>query len=177
MGVTFCLTLPSRGGSIVEAEEAEMGGLKIGELAKLAGCSVKAIRFYEAKGLMPRPARSTSGYRLYTERDLKRLGFIQRAKLIGLPLAKVKELVLHLSEQECACATIRPHLEHMLRGQLKEVRARLDQFTLLRGELEGLLAKMGRGKRPIPEELCACAGEPRTAAARLLQIRPKGGPR
>lgn len=75
-----------------------MSGLKIGELAKLAGCTVKAIRFYEARGLLPPPVWSASGYRLYTERHLKRLGFIQRAKLIGLPLAKVKELVLHLSE-------------------------------------------------------------------------------
>ena len=42
-----------------------MAGLKIGALARLSGMTVKAIRFYEAKGLLPRPARSPSGYRLY----------------------------------------------------------------------------------------------------------------
>jgi MerR family mercuric resistance operon transcriptional regulator len=171
------LTLLPRGGSIVQIEETKMRGLKIGQLAKLAGCTVKAVRFYEAKGLLPRPARSPSGYRLYTERDLRRLGFIQRAKLIGLPLAKIKELGLHLNEEKCACAALRPHLEQMIQGQLKEVRARLDQLALLREELEGLLAKMDRGKRPIPEELCACAGESRMPPGRLLQIRPKGGSR
>ncbi|MBI2555573.1 MAG: MerR family transcriptional regulator [Candidatus Rokubacteria bacterium] len=151
-----------------------MGALKIGELAQLAGCMVKAVRFYESRELLPQPARSPSGYRYYTERDLKRLQFIQRAKLIGLPLAKIKGLVLHLSEEECACLTIRPHLEQLIQEQLKEVGAKLDQLALLREELEGFLAKMRRARRALPEELCACGGsEP--APVRLLKIRRKGG--
>jgi len=152
-----------------------MGRLKIGQLAALAGCTVKAARFYEARGLLPRPARSASGYRLYTERDLKRLQFIQRAKLLGLPLAKIKELVLHLSEKECACSTIRPHLAELIREHLKEVGAKLDQLALLREELERFLVKMQRGRRTLPEELCACAGEPGTSVPRLLKIPSKGG--
>ena len=73
-----------------------MSGLRIGELSKQAGCTVKAVRFYEASGLLPRAARSPSGYRLW--HDVKRLAFIQRAKLMGLPLGKIKDLVVHLSE-------------------------------------------------------------------------------
>jgi MerR family mercuric resistance operon transcriptional regulator len=152
-----------------------MGRLKIGQLAGLAGCTVKAVRFYEARGLLPRPARSPSGYRLYAERDLKRLQFIQRAKVIGLPLAKIKELVLHLSEEECACPTIRPQLEELIREQLKDIGAKLDQLALLKRELEGLLAKIRGARRALPEELCACAGEAKPAGTRLLQIRQKGG--
>ena len=154
-----------------------MGGLKIGQLAGLAGCTVKAVRFYEAQGLLPPPARSPSGYRLYTERDLKRLEFIQRAKLIGLPLAKIKELVLHLSEEECGCPTIRPHLEQLIREQLKEVRAKVDQLAVLEEELEGFLVKMRRGRGALPEELCACAEEAVPTPTGLLKIRPKGGHR
>jgi DNA-binding transcriptional MerR regulator len=152
-----------------------MGALKIGQLAGLAGCTVKAVRFYEARGLLPRPTRSASDYRLYTERDLRRLQFVQRAKLIGLPLAKIKELVVHLSEDECACPTLRPHLEQLIREQLKEVGAKLDQLALLKEELDGFLAKMRRARRPLPEELCACAGEAKPAGAQLLKIQPKGG--
>lgn len=154
-----------------------MGGLKIGQLAGLAGSTVKAVRFYEASGLLPPPARSPSGYRLYTERDLRRLQFIQRAKLIGLPLAKIKELVVHLSEEKCACPTIRPHLEQRIREQLKDVGAKLDQLALLKEELEGFLAKLRRGRRTLPEELCACADEAAPTSARPLQIRRKGGSR
>lgn len=151
--------------------------LKIGQLAKLGGCTVKAIHFYEGQALLPRPARSPSGYRVYTERDLRRLQFIQRAKLIGLPLAKIKELVLHLSEDECACPAIHPHLEELIRDQLKEIGAKLDQLALLKEELEGFLVKMRRAKRALPAELCACTGEFRPASARLLPIGPKGGAR
>jgi len=43
------------------------GQLKIGEVAKRAGCTVKTVRFYEARGLLPPPARSAAGYRLYGE--------------------------------------------------------------------------------------------------------------
>ena len=84
-----------------------------------AGCTVKAVRFYEASGLLPRAARSPSGYRLYSELDVRRLAFIQRAKLMGLPLAKIRDLVVHLSETKCACPKIRPHLEQLIREQLQ----------------------------------------------------------
>jgi MerR family mercuric resistance operon transcriptional regulator len=152
-----------------------MSGLKIGQLAELAGCTVKAVRFYEVQGLLPRPARSPSGYRLYAERDLRRLQFIQRAKLIGLPLRKIKELALHLSEEECACPTLRPQLEQLIREQLKDIGAKLDQLALLKEELEGFLTKMRRARRALPEELCTCASGP--APVHLLKIHRKGGGR
>src|SRR5207244_7838153 len=78
------LTLPSRGGFRIGAGGDAMEPLRIGKPTRLSGCTVKAVRFYEAIGLLPRPARSPSGYRLYTEQDLVRLAFIQRAKLMGL---------------------------------------------------------------------------------------------
>ena len=142
-----------------------MAGLKIGELARLSGSTVKAIRFYEAKGLLPRPVRSPSGYRLYAERDLTRLAFIQRAKLLGLPLAKIQDLVIHLAEDGYASPTIRPHLERSIREQIKDVVTRLDQLALLKAELEAFLAKMRRAKRARPNGRCACiaSGPERTA--------------
>jgi hypothetical protein len=73
-----------------------------------------------------------------------------------LPRATIKELVLHLGEETCGCATIRPHLEQLIREQLQEVGSRLDQLGLLKQELEGLLAKLRRARRALPEELCAC---------------------
>jgi MerR family mercuric resistance operon transcriptional regulator len=133
-----------------------MAGLKIGELARLSGTTVKAIRFYEAKGLLPRPVRSPSGYRLYADRDLKRLAFIQRAKLLGLPLAKIHDLVIHLAEDGSACPTIRPHLERLMRERVKDVVTRLDQLALLKEEIEAFLAKMNRAKRTGPNGRCAC---------------------
>lgn len=150
--------------------------MRIGQLAALSGCSVKAVRFYEAKGLLPTPARTPSGYRLYVERDLRRLQFIQRAKLIGLPLAKIKELVVHVNEEECACATMRPEFEQLIYSEISQLGVKLDQLSLLKEELESLLAKIRRGRRSLPRELCVCAEDGSTKAGRLLAIGRKGGP-
>ncbi len=123
-----------------------MAGLKIGEVAKLSGTTIKAIRFYEARGLLPRPARSPSGYRLYADRDLKRLAFIRRAKLLGLPLAKIRDLVIHLAEDGYAGSTIRPHLERSIREQVKDVvdvRAFFQDYHPLRRSVSNKFEKAG----------------------------------
>jgi DNA-binding transcriptional MerR regulator len=153
-----------------------MGPLKIGELTRLAGCTVKAVRFYEATGLLPRAARSPSGYRLYAEHDVKRLAFIQRAKLMGLPLGKIKDLVVHLSETECACPKIRPHLEQVIREQLEDIAGTIDQLGLLRKDLMSFLVKMGRAKPALPAELWRAPGRARgPASASLSKIRRRRG--
>ena len=155
-----------------------MEPLRIGKLTRLSGCTVKAVRFYEAIGLLPRPARTPSGYRLYTEQDLVRLAFIQRAKLMGLPLGKIKDLVVHLSEKQCACPKIRPHLEQLIRGQLEDIAAKIDQLALLKAELEGFLVRMGRARPALPAELWRAPGQGRgRASPHGLKIRPNRGRR
>jgi DNA-binding transcriptional MerR regulator len=99
-----------------------MADLRIGELAKRAGCTVKTVRFYEAKGLLPLPLRSPSGYRLYTDSHLRRLQLIRRTKLLGLSLAKIRTLVVHLSDGgRRPGARLRPHVERLFRDELKEI--------------------------------------------------------
>jgi DNA-binding transcriptional MerR regulator len=136
------------------------GRLRIGELAKRAGCSVKAVRFYEAKGLLPAPPRSPSGYRLYGEGHLRCLELIRRTKALGLSLAKIRTLVVHLGDGPRPGARLRPHLERLIREQLKEVAARLDQMDVLRAELEAMLAKIHEGDGALPRELCVCSTRP-----------------
>jgi DNA-binding transcriptional MerR regulator len=106
---------------------------------------------------------------------VKRLQFIRRAKLIGLPLAKIGELVLHLSEAECACATVRPHLDRLVRAQLAETEAKLAQLALLKEELERLLPKVGWTHRSVPRELCACAGTEEPRAIDFVKSDQKRG--
>lgn len=54
--------------------------LTIGPAAKAAGVTRKAVRVYEAKGLLPDPQRTAAGYRLYSDHDVARLRFIRRAR-------------------------------------------------------------------------------------------------
>ena len=54
--------------------------MNIGQAAKRSGISAKMIRYYEDIGLLPNPKRSDSGYRVYSDDDMKTLSFIQHAR-------------------------------------------------------------------------------------------------
>ena len=56
----------------------------VGAAAKAVGVSAKAIRIWEAKGLLPPAGRTEAGYRLFTDDDIEILRFIIRAKTLGL---------------------------------------------------------------------------------------------
>ena len=67
--------------------------LKIGEAARLAGVPAKTLRYYEDIGLISPAARTASGYRLYGWRELEQIEFVRRAKLMGLSLEQIRNLV------------------------------------------------------------------------------------
>src|SRR3989441_12981036 len=68
-------------------------GLQIGEAAKQAGASRKALCLYEAAGILPAAWRTSAGYRVYGAGALDLLGFIRRAQRLGLTLDEIKEIV------------------------------------------------------------------------------------
>ncbi len=65
----------------------------VGDAAKAVGVSAKAIRIWEAKGLLPPPARTQAGYRLFSEDDIAILRFIVRARTLGLTLSEIKNIL------------------------------------------------------------------------------------
>jgi MerR family transcriptional regulator, copper efflux regulator len=68
--------------------------MRIGLLASQTGINATRIRFYEARGLLPAPGRSSNGYREYDARSMEILLFIDRARRLGFSLAEVES---HLS--------------------------------------------------------------------------------
>ena len=65
----------------------------IGEAATAARVTRRAVRLYESKGLVNPPQRTDSGYRLYTDSDIETLGFIRRARGLGLSLDAIAEII------------------------------------------------------------------------------------
>lgn len=144
--------------------------LKIGDVAKETGLSVKAIRFYEKIRLIPASERSFgSGYRLYTEGDIRRLRLIQRFKLLGLKLSEIKEIVasLKLKGEGCDCNRIRPHLRRSVDQQLREIERKINELTHLRLELKKI--QKGSDKLPLPQGFCLCS------ETELVPLRSKSG--
>jgi MerR family transcriptional regulator, copper efflux regulator len=70
-----------------------MNGLSIGKLAKSANVSIDTIRFYEKSGLLQPPTRRPSGFREYSEAELRRLRFIRLARMLGLSLDEIAGLL------------------------------------------------------------------------------------
>jgi MerR family copper efflux transcriptional regulator len=70
-----------------------MQGLSIGQLAKLANVSIDTIRFYEKAGLLAPHGRRPSGFREYSEVDLKQLRFIRRGRSLGFSLEEIGQLL------------------------------------------------------------------------------------
>lgn len=67
--------------------------MNIGELAKKSGVNSKLIRHYESIGLIPKAARTESGYRFYKEADIQYLRFVKRARGLGFSIKEIKKLL------------------------------------------------------------------------------------
>ncbi|MFI9029563.1 MerR family transcriptional regulator [Streptomyces sp. NPDC053560] len=91
--------------------------LTIGELASYAGVTVRAVRHYHAKGLLPEPERDHSGYRRYDGRAVVELVKIRTLAEAGVPLARVREL-LQAGEGEFAAAVA--DIDRRLREEIRE---------------------------------------------------------
>jgi Cu(I)-responsive transcriptional regulator len=75
------------------AEAIERGLVDIGRAARESGVSVKMIRHCEAVGLLPKVARTSANYRLYTANDVHTLRFIRRARTLGFSTDDIRELL------------------------------------------------------------------------------------
>lgn len=119
-----------------------MSGLRIGEVAGKAGVSTATIRYYERAGLMPKPARSAAGYRLYSDRAVDELIFIRRAQAIGFSLREVRGL-LKLSRGGVApCARV----ISLADTHLMQVDERIQQLQAFRERLAAALKKWRAGR-------------------------------
>ena len=67
--------------------------MRIGELAKRAGVSVQAVRFYERRRLMRTPRRTSAGYRIYSEQDLESVTLIKKMQRFGFKLVEIRRVL------------------------------------------------------------------------------------
>jgi DNA-binding transcriptional MerR regulator len=116
--------------------------LTVSALADTVGLNADTVRYYQRVGLLPEPARSAAGYRLYDQTAVGRLRLIKGAQRAGLRLREIGELLQVADQGQCPCG----HTETLLRQRLAEVRAELDRLRALEADLVGLLER-----RPDPD--------------------------
>lgn len=127
-----------------------MSLIKIGEVTRLTGVPVRTIHYYEQRGLLEPAARSESGYRLYGLEEVARLKFIGRAKLLGLTLEEIREVVSLAAE--CNRGEIMPRLEEVLDEKLDETERKMAELSAFK---ENLLYYRQRLSEAEPDESCS----------------------
>ncbi len=91
--------------------------LTISQLASYAGVTVRAVRHYHAKGLLPEPERDHSGYRRYDAAAVVELVKIRTLADAGVPLSRVRELLV-AGDEEFAAAV--EDIDRRLRAEIRE---------------------------------------------------------
>ncbi|MFI9387422.1 MerR family transcriptional regulator [Kutzneria sp. NPDC052558] len=122
-----------------------MDSLRISQLAERVGVRPTTLRFYEQAGLLP-ARRSESGYRLYGEDAVERLGFIGAGKRLGLPLEEIREL-LRVWE-EGLCVDVRASLRPMVLARIADAEQRAAESAAFTGRLRAALAEIDGPPRP-----------------------------
>ncbi len=130
-------------------ERAEEKLLLIGEVVRLTGFPAKTLRFYEERGILEPAGRTEAGYRFYGPEEVARLEFIERAKLLGLTLKEIKELVG--LAVEAGRGKVIPRLGDVLEAKLEDTKRRMSELAKLR---ESLLYYRERAFETDPVENC-----------------------
>ncbi|MBI3949118.1 MAG: heavy metal-responsive transcriptional regulator [Acidobacteria bacterium] len=121
--------------------------LKIGEVAARSGISIDTLRYYERLGLLPKPARTHSGYRLYEAWIVSRLAFIKRAQSFGFTLDEIKQMLQLGTADPQTCSRVLEMIEHKLEDlnhQYEEIKRLRHELSAYKTECERAIAK-GQG--------------------------------
>ena len=125
----------------------------IGDVVQLLGMSADTLRYYEKINLLPAVNRTPSGIRLYSDKDISRLRFIQRAQKMKFSLAEIGDLLIMREDPQNA----RDEVRSLTARKMQEVELHLGELTSLRNEMQ-LLLNLCRGSKdgcPIIEEIDA----------------------
>ena len=125
-----------------------MEKLPIGRLAQLGGVNLETIRYYERRGLLPKPPRTQAGYRQFPPDTVERLRFIKRAQELGFSLEEVGELLALRMERGTNRANVRARAE----AKIADIEAKMKTLATIKKTLRGLVdqcAQCGATECPI----------------------------
>lgn len=115
--------------------------MRIGELADATAMTTKALRFYEAQGLLMTADRTPSGYRDYNPDVVGRVLFIRRGQAAGLTLAQIRQILDIRDRGNAPCGHVREVLDARLVDlelQIKQLAELRTAITQLRDQAEAL---------------------------------------
>ena len=118
--------------------------MNIGEAARASGVSAKMIRYYEETGLIPSAARTISGYRTYTDREVQTLRFVARARDLGFSMEDIAELLSLWRDRSRQSADVK----RLASEQIEGLRRRIRELQAMSETLQTLVACCAGDDRP-----------------------------
>ena len=137
----------------------------IGVAARLSQVSAKMVRHYESLGLLSPVARTDSGYRQYSEVDVRTLQFIKRGRELGFSIAEIAELVDLWHDRKRASASVK----RIAQKHVDELTQRIESMQAMQRSLASLLQHCRGDERPdcpILDDLAGNCCEPNPRALR-----------
>jgi Hg(II)-responsive transcriptional regulator len=126
--------------------------MRIGAAAEQAGVNVQTLRYYERRGLLPRPPRRTSGYREFPDEAVRVVRFIKRAQDLGFTLDEIEDLLKLRNDKRRDRARVRAVAEKRVR-QVERKIAELDAMKKALTHLLDCCSDGGTLECPIIEAL------------------------
>jgi MerR family transcriptional regulator, copper efflux regulator len=110
-------------------------GLRIGEMAKISGLSVKTIRFYCDQGLL-HTARSEGGYRIFSPESLAEMEIIRALRSMDVPIGELARILEVRRAGVCNCSV----LKDSIATKLLSIDSRIQELQMMKSELARLLS-------------------------------------
>lgn len=129
--------------------------LTTGEVAEQADVNVQTVRYYERRGLLPEPPRTSGGFRQYRPEHVARIRFIKRAQELGFTLEEANELLDLRATPDADRADVRA----VAQEKQEEVRRKIRDLQRIQATLDDLIA--------------ACEGHGSTDACPILDALEK----
>src|SRR5258707_12538431 len=134
--------------------------LKVGELAKKAGKTVRAVHLYEELGLLTPAVRSKGGFRLYSGKATRRIEWIQKLQDLGFSLTEIKAFLRDWEESETAPKAM-DRMREIFSDKLRETQETIGRLSRLVEDLNETLAYMASCRSCEPTHVqseCATFG-------------------
>lgn len=148
--------------------------MNIGDAAKASGISTKMIRHYEGVQLLPPAQRTESGYRQYTENDVRSLQFIRRARDLGFSIDEIRDLLSLWQDRNRSSRQVKA----LAAVHLETLDKRLEELRAMKSALEHLVHCCQGNDRPdcpILETLAGSSDKTPSDTDATLPLRHRRG--
>ncbi|EBG0062796.1 Cd(II)/Pb(II)-responsive transcriptional regulator [Salmonella enterica] len=121
--------------------------MKIGELARKAGCPVETIRYYERERLLHTPLRDQeNNYRHYNNSHLERLLFIRRCRSLDMTHDEIRSVLQKIDHNDRECTSV----DDIIKNHLIHVQRRIEELKSLEKQLIAI-SELCPGERSVEE--------------------------